>query len=415
MGDKDKKRQLETLLIHGASSQMEAAGAMLPPIVHATAFEYETAEALEEVFADRQAGMIYSRLQNPTVSRLEERITDVSGARGTLAVATGMSAITLGLLGLLRTGDEILAGRFLFGGTFVLFENTLKEMGITTRYFDPRNPEEAEALVSEHTKVVFLEAIANPAIVVPDFSAYRKLCDAHGLALLVDASLLTPVLYDQAAIGADVVFYSASKFIAGAASTLGGLIVDPGRTAWHELERFDFGDLRQKKEQAFLLKLRKRLMAGIGPSLAPMSAFLQLVGMESLSLRLERQCANAQAVAEFLAANPAVTSVSYTGLTNHPAHDLALRQFRGQHGSLMGFELASRAESMAFLNRLNLVKRATNLGDTKTIALHPASTIYGSLWPEDRERLGVSESLIRFSVGLENPEDIIADLAQALG
>jgi len=414
MAEKNRKRRLETLLVHGANNKVEDAGATMSPVHFSIAFEHESAEALEEVFADRQPGMIYARLQNPTVQRLEDRITDVCEARGTLAVATGMSAITLGLLSLLRTGDEILVGRYLFGGTYVLFETTLKEMGITAKYFDPRNPEEAEALITPNTRAVFLEAISNPSIVVPDFSRYRALCDAEGMPLLVDASLLTPALYDPEMIQADLVFFSASKYLAGAATTLGGLIVDTGRAAWHEMTRLNFGDLKRAKEMAVLNKMRKQLMAGVGPTLSPMNAFLQLAGMESLSLRLERQCDNAQAIAEFLDGHQSVKSVSFSGLPDHPAHQLATKQFCGKHGALLAFDLDSKQACFEFLNKLQLVKRATNLGDTKTLALHPASTIYGTFWPEERERVGVTETMIRFSVGLENVQDIIEDLTQAL-
>lgn len=408
------RNHIETRLIHGSADAPSADGATLPPLVYSTAFAHESAEAMEAVFADKQPGHLYSRLQNPTVQEFEARITDACGARGTLAVASGMSAITMGLLAMLKAGDAIVSGRYLFGGTHTLFQRTLPGLGITTEYFDPREPKAAAELITPQTKVVFLEAIANPAMVVPDFSAYRDLCERHGIPLVVDASLLTPVLFDAEALGADVAFFSASKYIAGPASTIGGLIVDTGRFPWHERDKLDFADFRRAGGQAFMTKLRKQLMAGVGPALAPMNAFLLMLGLETLPLRLERQTANTLAVAEFLRDHPRVREVRYPGLPDNEFHGLAMAQFRGSGGGVAAFRLGGKGECFRFLNALRLVKRAVNLGDTKSIAVHPASTIYGTIWPVEREELGVTEDLIRLSVGLENPTDIIADLEQAL-
>ena len=409
-----QRNNIQTRLIHGTAPLPEAGGATLPPLVYSTAFAHDSAEDMEAVFVDKQDGHLYSRLQNPTVQELEARITDACGARGTLALSSGMSAITLGLLAILKAGDRILSSRFLFGGSHILFQRTLPELGIGTDYFDPREPKAAEELVTADTKAVFLEAIANPAMVVPDFSAYRDLCDRHGIPLLVDASLLTPYLFDTEALGADVAFFSASKYLAGPASTIGGLIVDTGRFAWHEADKLDLGDFRKRGELAYLTKLRKELMGGVGPALAPMNAFLLMLGLETLPLRLDRQGDNALAVAKFLRDHPKVREVRYPGLPEDEFHELATRQFRGSGGAVAALRLGGKADCFTFLNRLKLVKRAVNLGDTKSIALHPATTIYGNLWPLEREELGVTEDMIRLSVGLEDPEDIISDLRQAL-
>ncbi len=408
-------RKFETILIHGAVTRREEGGATLPPLHFSTAFEHESAEFMEEVFADQQEAPNYSRLQNPTVERLEQRITDVCRARGTLAVASGMSAISLGLTALLKPGDELVASRYLFGGTYTLFDRTMREMGIETRFFDPRHPEAAEELITSRSKALFLEAIANPAMVVPDFSAYRKICRAKGLPLLVDATLITPYLLDAGALGADLAFFSATKYIAGPACTVGGLIVDTGEFAWHKSDRFDFSDFKNAGEHAYLAKLRKRLMADIGPSLSVMNAFLLLLGLETLSLRMERQCRNAETVAAFLREHPRVIRVLFPGLPDDEFHRITGEQFKGNFGSVLSFRLDSKQSCFRFLNALGLVKRATNLGDTKSLALHPASTIFGGLWPREQELLGVTDDMIRFSTGLEDPADITADLEQALG
>ena len=392
----------------------ERGAATLPPVVFSTAYAHECAADMEAVFAGRAEGHVYSRMQNPTVAALEERFTGLCGARGTVALASGMTAIATGLMTMLRTGDEVIAGRYLFGGTYTLLDRILRDLGITTHFIDPADPRAAEALINGNTRAVFLEAIAHPAMAVPDFAAYRALCSRHGVPLLVDATLLTPCLYDPEALGADLVFFSGSKFLAGAASAVAGLIVDPGRFPWHTSPRFDFGEFRTAGQGAYLAKLRQQMMAGVGPCLSPMSAFLLLTGMESLALRLERQCDNAERAAAWLQDRAAVRGVLFPGLEGAPEGELTRRQFRGRCGSVLSFRLADKAACFRFLDALRLVQRAANLGDTKTLAVHPASTIYAAFWQPEQERLGVTPDLIRLSLGIEHIEDLLADLDQAL-
>jgi O-acetylhomoserine (thiol)-lyase len=406
-----RRPALETLLVHGAEPAGRE-GPTLPPIFQSTAFAHGSAAAMERVFLHQQEGDAYSRLGNPTVAALEERVSAVCNARGTVAVASGMSAIALALLALLKTGDRVLVSRHLFGGTYQLFQTTLRRLGIEPVWFDPQDPASAQRAAGPQVKAVFLEAIANPAMTVPDLAAYRELCDRAGIPLLLDATLLTP-LVEVGRLGADVALYSGSKYLAGAASTIGGLIVDTGRTVWPQGGPADLGDFHRAGADAFLMRLRRELMAAVGPALSPHTAFLQLVGLETLALRLERQCATAAAIATRLGAHPRVRGVLYPGLPDSPDHDRCRRQF-GRFGSVLGLTLADRAACFRFLDALRLVRLASNLGDTKTLALHPASTIYGSLWPAEREHLGVTEDLIRLSLGIEAPEDILADLEQAL-
>lgn len=419
MSERDERapprRHPDTTLVHGRRRRVWEGGATLPPVVHSTAFAHESAEAMEAVFAGREPGFVYSRLQNPSVQALEERVTDICDARGTLAVASGMSAVTLGLLGLLKAGDELIAARNLFSGTYTLFTRTLADLGVTVHLIDPRRPEQAAALINERTRGIYLEAIANPTTVVPDLAAYRALCDAHGLPLLLDATLITPALLDPQTQGADLAFFSASKYVAGAASSIGGLVVDTGRFDWLRSPRFDLRDYRPAGEHAFLAKLRARLMADVGPTMAPMTAFLMVTGLETLALRFDRQCENALAVARWLREQKAVQAVYYPGLPDSPHHELARRQYHGRFGSLLSFSLANKAAAFAALNRLALVQRSTNLGDTRSLAVHPASTIYGTFWPHEQADVGVDEGLIRLSVGIEHAPDVIADLEQAIG
>lgn len=407
-------RHIETTLVHGVAAAGGYGGATLPPVTLSAAFEHASAEAMEAAFAGDEEAPVYSRLQNPTVEALERRISEACGAAGTVAVASGMTAISLGLLTVLQAGSEIVASPYLFGGTYTLLDRVLGELGITVRFADPREPAQAEALIGARTRAVFLEAIANPAMVVPDFGAWSRLCDAHGLPLLLDATLLTPYLYDREALRADVVFFSTSKFLAGPASTIGGLIVDTGRFPWHEREGFGLDDFRRAGQGAYLAKLRKRQMAAVGPCLSPMNAFLVLTGLETLPLRLERQCENARAAASVLREHPRVETVLFPGLPDHPAHALSQAQFKGRFGSVLSFTLADKGACFRFLNACRLIGRVTNLGDTRTLALHPASTIYATFWKHEQEQVGVTENMIRLSLGIEHPTDILDDLQRAL-
>jgi O-acetylhomoserine (thiol)-lyase len=252
-------------------------------------------------------------------------------------------------------------------------------------------------------------------MVVPDFAAFGALARRHGLPLLVDATLLTPVLYDPETIPADLLFFSGSKFLAGSASVVGGLVVDTGRFPWHGNPRVELGDPRQAGQAALLTKLRGAVMAGIGPCLAPLHAFLLLTGLDALGLRLERQCANAETLAAWLVGQPQVRAVLYPGLPGDPGHELARRQFRGRFGAVLCFELEDKAACFRFLNALRLIQRVTNLGDTRTLAVHPQSTIYGTFWKHEQELLGVHERGVRLSAGIEHVDDLIQDLQQALG
>jgi O-acetylhomoserine (thiol)-lyase len=403
----------ETLLVHGLGAP-NAHGGTLPPIVASTAFEHRSAEAMEAVFAHQAEGHVYSRLSNPTVEALEERITAISHGRGTVAVASGMSAVALALLTVVRSGDHIVAGKHVFGGTYTLLETTLARLGIRTTWVNASDGEEVGRALRDETRAVLLEAIANPAMVIPDFSAIAAQCAARSVPLLVDATLLTPLMFDAKATGADVAIYSGSKFLAGAATTIGGLIVDTGRVDWGRGYAAGLGDFGRMGPAAFLTRLRRELMVGIGPSLSPQAAFLQIVGLETLALRLERQCRSTLQIAQWLSTHPAVRSVACPALASHPDHARCAKYFRGNSSSIFSFTLENRAACFGFLNRLRLIQRAANLGDTRSLALHPASTIYHAYWPAQREDLGVPDGLIRLSVGIENVDDLLADLAAAL-
>jgi O-acetylhomoserine (thiol)-lyase len=404
---------MDTLLVHGRG-EPQPYGATLPPVVLSTAFGHASAEAMAAVFAHEQEGHAYSRISNPTVAALEERIAAVHQARGCVAVASGMSAVALVILTLARAGDQLVAGKHIFGGTYSLLHTTLAGLGISTTWVDARAGETVRQAITPRTRAVLVEAIGNPAMAVPDLDGIRAACADAGVPLLVDATLVTPLLLDTAATGTDVAIYSGSKFLAGAATTIGGLIVDTGRFPWGTGDRVNLGDYQRQGAQGFLNRLRQEMMIGIGPALSPQAAFLQIAGLETLGLRLERQCANAQAAAEWLRRQRPVVSVHYPGLADHPGHRLCGRYFRGKFGSVLSFSLASQAACFRFLNALRLVTRASNLGDTRSLALHPASTIYHGFWPAEREAIGVPDTLIRLSLGIEDLKDILADIEAAL-
>ena len=407
-------RHLETLLVHGRWEEVDGDRPTLPPIHLTTAHDFASAERMEAIFARREEGHYYSRMSNPTVEALERRITDSCGAAGTLALASGMSAIMLGMMNMLRAGDEMIASPCLFGGTYTLFARVLSGLGIVTHFADPSDPAAWEALIGPNTRALFTEAVANPAMVVPDFAALRALADRHGLPLVVDATLLTPYLYDPEAMQADLLMFSATKYLAGPASTVAGLVVDTGRFPWHRSEMHPFTELKAEGQGAYMARLRRQMMSSVGPCLSPLSAYLLLTGMETLPLRLERQCDNAERAAVFLREHPAVKAVHFPGLPDHPAHELCKRQFRGRFGAMVSFTLADKEACFRFINALRLVRRSANLGDTRSLVIHPASTIHSALWQHEREQAGVTEDLIRFSLGIEHCEDVLADLDQAL-
>ena len=402
-----------TVLVHGLPGS-HPHGATLPPVTLSTAFEHASAEDMEAAFAHRQESFAYSRLGNPTVAALEERVSAVSGARGTVAVASGMSAVALALLALVRSGDHLVAGKHVFGGTYTLLDTTLSQLGVSTTWVDERDGPAVRRAIRPETRAVLVEAISNPAMTVPDFDAIRGACAAHRIPLIVDATLLTPLLFDAGTTGAAVAIYSGSKFLAGAATTIGGLIVDTGSFDWGRDGPDTLAAFRRKGALAYLSRIRDELMVGIGPCLSPQAAFLQILGLETLALRLERQCSSARRIAAWLLQQPAVRSVEYPGLPSHPEHARCVRYFNGNASSVLSFALESRDGCYRFLNRLRLVRRASNLGDTQSLALHPGSTIYQAFWPAQRDELGVPDTLIRLSVGIEDAEDLLADLAFAL-
>ncbi len=406
---------LDTLLLHGAYEPDGASGATVPGIAQSASFAYETAEELEAVFAGRAPGYVYSRISNPTVTQFERRITALEGGRGSLACASGMAAISAAALALAGAGDEIICGNSVFGGTYSLFKKTLARYGITTRFVPSTDVEAYRRAIGDRTRLIFVETIGNPKMDVPDLAAISAVAREHGVALVVDNTVTTPVLLRPGALGADLAIHSTSKFINGHGNAIGGIIVDTGRSAWDSPRYPHLRELRKKAgAQAFLAYLRNQIVRDLGCGLSPFNAFLMSIGVESLAVRMERHGANAGRVAEFLAGHPRVVETRYPGLASHEGHAVAERQFSDRYGAVLTLRLEGKAQAFRFINGLARAQNLANLGDAKTLVIHPASTFCRELDAEERAAVGVTDDLVRMSIGIEHAEDILADVEQSL-
>jgi O-acetylhomoserine (thiol)-lyase len=406
--------QQETKVIHSGVDP-DQTGATAAPIVQSTAFAYHSAEDIEAVFAGREAGFVYSRIANPTVSAFEARITALEDGLGAIAVSSGMAAISSLALALAGSGEEIVAGSSLFGGTYSLFRHTLSRYGIRVRFVDPRNSAAFREAISDATRLVFVETIGNPKLDVPDVAAIAAITRERGVPLVVDSTVTTPLLVQPKRLGADLIVHSTSKFINGHGNAIGGIIIDAGTFDWSSPRFPHLASFRARVGQfALLAALRNRICRDLGCCLAPFNAFLLSMGIETLGVRMERHCATATRLADFLATHPKVDETGYPGLDTHPDHVLANRQFSGRYGALVTLRLGTKERSFTFVNRLRLARNLANLGDARTLVIHPASTICRDLNEEERQAMGVTEDLVRLSVGIEDPADIMGDIEQAL-
>lgn len=419
----------ETLAVHAGQEQPDpATNARAVPIYQTTSYVFNDTEHAANLFALAEPGNIYTRIMNPTQSAFEERVAQLEGGVGALAVASGSAAITYSVLNLTYAGDNIVAISTLYGGTYALFAHTLPQYGIEVRFVDPNRPEDLAQHVDEKTKLVFAETVGNPKINVVDIRAWADAAHAEGLPLIVDNTVTTPYLERVFEHGADVSVHSATKYIGGHGTSIGGVIVDSGNFDWAaHSDRFPglttpdsayhgvvwteaVGNL------AYIIRARTVLLRNTGAAIAPLNSFLFLQGLETLHLRLERHSENALAVAKYLQGHDAVAWVSYPGLETDPSHAIANRLFTGKgYGGLVSFGLKSgRDGGKRFIESLELFSHLVNIGDAKSLAVHNATTTHSQLTPEELEAAGVPEDLVRLSVGIENVDDIIADLEQAL-
>lgn len=411
-----QKRDFATRAIHGGLHPEQWQGATMPPIYQTASHLHATAENLSETFAGKTGDHIYMRLTNPTTKALEEKLADLEEGRGGVAMASGMAAITNACLALLRAGDEFVTGNSLFMSTYLLFANVFKKYGITARFVESTDLAAMEAAINDKTRFVYLETIGNPKMDIPDLAAAAELAHRHGLPLLVDNTLATPYLCRPLSLGADVVIHSTTKYLSGHGAATGGVVIDGGRFDWQSDRFGDFAPFVERKgEMAFLDRVWREQHINFGTTMAPQHAFLTMLGLDTLALRMERHMDNTLAVARFLAQRPEVRWVNYPGLADHPQHGLATKLFGGKgFGGLLTFGLADQAACFKFIDGLQLIYHLANLGDCKTLVIHPASSQYVSFAQEKRDELSISSDLVRLSVGIEAVADICADLAQAL-
>lgn len=401
-----------TKVLHGKSVSRFQDGATLPPISQVSAFSYENAEELEKVFLNRAPGFAYTRISNPTVSAFEKRVCELEGGLAATACSSGMAAITAALFAILKSGDEVIAGSGLFGGTIDLLED-LEAFGIKVKYVKHVNVSEVQELLTEKTRVIFGELIGNPGLDVMDIRGVAELAHENHIPLIVDATTATPYLVNPIQHGADIVIHSSSKYINGSGNSISGVIVDGGRMKW-DYEKFPvLSKYKKYGNLAFSSRLRNDVWRNLGGCLSPLNAYLNLVGLETLALRMERICENALRLAECLEELDGV-SVNYPGLKSNAYYSLVQSQFGGKGGGIVTLRAGSKERAYRLMNTLKYALNATNIGDTKTLVIHPASTIYVNSSEEQRLNAGVYHDTIRISVGIEDPEDLIEDFTQAV-
>jgi len=419
----------ETLAVHAGQEQADpATNARAVPIYQTTSYVFNDTEHAASLFSLAEPGNIYTRIMNPTQDVFEQRMTQLEGGVGSLAVASGSTATTYAVLNLTYAGDNIVALSTLYGGTYALFAHTLPQFGIEVRFVDPERPEDLAALVDDKTRLVFGETVGNPKINVVDIEAWAEAAHAQGLPLIIDNTAPTPYLVRPFEHGADVVVHAATKFIGGHGTSIGGVIVDSGRFDWAaHSDRFP-GLTRPDPAYhgavwteaagpaAYIIRARTVLLRNTGGAITPMNSWLFLQGLETLHLRMERHSENALRVAEYLSEHEAVSWVSYPGLPDSKYKEVHDRIGTGHgYGGILSFGLKSgRAGGRRFIESLELFSHLANIGDAKSLAIHNATTTHSQLTPEELEAAGVPEDMVRLSVGIENVEDIIADLAQAL-
>jgi len=404
--------QFETKVL--LNKNKDEKGAVSPPIYQTNAFEYETAEELEKVFKGRAQGYNYTRVGNPTNNQFEEKMKELENGIGALGTASGMAAIATAVLGLVEAGDEIIAGNSLFGGTYNFFKKDLKQWGVKCSFVGTTELEEYRQAITPKTKLIYLETVGNPKLDIPDIKKLAELAHKHNLPLILDNTLMTPYLFQAKDYGVDIVVHSTSKFINGSSNSIGGVIIDTGNFNWAETDNPLLAEYLKFGPFAYLAKLRQDIFRNLGPVASPFNSFLNNLGVETLPLRMEKHCSNALELAKFLESAAGVKRVNYPGLKSSPYHKLAAEQFDNHFGGLLTFEVENKKQAFKLINRLELARNLSNLGDLRTLVVHPESTIYHSLSQAEQQQLGVNPALIRVSVGIENPDDIILDFKEAL-
>jgi O-acetylhomoserine (thiol)-lyase len=422
----------ETIALHGGQKPDPTTNSRAVPIYQTTSYVFNDTAHAARLFGLQEFGNIYTRIMNPTTDVLEQRVALLEGGSGALAVASGQAAETLALLNIARAGDEIISSASLYGGTYNLFHYTFPKLGIDVKFVDPNEPANFRKALTKKTKAIFAETVGNPKLDTLDFAAVSKIAHGAGVPLVVDNTMPTPFLMRPFDHGADVIIHSTTKFIGGHGTSIGGVVVDSGKFDWgngnfpdfsepdpsyHGLKFWEvFGNFPGLGNVAFIIKLRVQLLRDLGPAMSPFNAFQFLQGLETLHLRMERHSTNTLAVAHFLEKHPNVSWVNYPGLTTHPSHALAKKyHHRGLYGAILGFGIKGGMEAgKKFIESLKLFSHLANIGDAKSLVIHPASTTHQQLTPAEQLATGVTDDFVRLSVGLEHVDDLTEDLDQAL-
>ncbi|MGM0918055.1 MAG: homocysteine synthase [Bacillota bacterium] len=418
--------RLETKAIHAGQELDSATCSRAVPIYQTSSFGFRDSEHAANLFGLQEPGNIYSRIMNPTNDVFEKRIAELEGGIGALAVSSGQAATTYSILNIAGAGDEIVSSSSLYGGTYNLFAHTLKKLGITVKFVDSSNLEELEAAITDKTKAVYAESIGNPKGDILHIEAVSAIAHKHHIPLIVDNTLASPYLLRPIEFGADIVVHSATKFIGGHGTSIGGVIVDSGQFPWADSDKFkgltepdpSYHGLTYTEaigEAAYITKARVQLLRDLGAALSPFNSFLLLQGLETLHLRLERHSENALKTAQFLQDHPLVDWVSYPGLESHESYELAKTYLPKGQGAILTFGIkGGRAAGKKLIDSVKLFSHLANVGDSKSLIIHPASTTHQQLSEADQKATGVTPELIRLSVGTEAIEDILADLEQAI-
>ncbi|MFA5689472.1 MAG: aminotransferase class I/II-fold pyridoxal phosphate-dependent enzyme [Kiritimatiellales bacterium] len=424
-----EKRKNETLALHAGYSAEPTTASCAVPIYRTSAYVFKNTEHAANLFALAELGNIYTRLTNPTTDVLEKRIAALEGGAGALAVASGTTAIFYSIINLAKAGDEIVSSNNLYGGTYAQFNDILPQLGIKVEFVDPSVPENFAAAITDKTKAIYTETIGNPSLDVSDIPAIAKIAHEHSLPLIVDSTFTTPALLKPIEHGADIVVHSLTKWLGGHGNGIGGVVIDAGKFNWnsgrHPLFSEPDGSYHgirfatdlppELAPLAYILRMRLTPLRNLGACIAPDSSWQFLQGIETLSLRMERHSRNSLAVAEFLEQQPEVAWVHYPGLKSHPSHAVAKRLLNNGFGGVVVVELkGGENDGRKFIEKLKLFLHLANVGDAKSLAIHPATTTHAQLTPEQQRACGITPGLVRLSIGIENIDDIIDDLKQAL-
>jgi O-acetylhomoserine (thiol)-lyase len=431
MMTKEKKQGLGTLAIHAGQAPDPTTTACAVPIYATASYVFKSTDHAADLFALKEFGNIYSRLMNPTNDVLEKRLAALDGGVGGLAFASGQAAITAAVLTICHAGQNFISATSLYGGTWTLFTQTFKKLGVEVRFFDPDHPEQIARLADENTRCVYLETLGNPKLDVPDFRAVADAAHKAGLPVIIDNTVMTPCLFRPIEHGCDIVVYSTTKFLGGHGVHVGGAIVDGGTFQWADDPKrwpeFCAPDdayhgvvfaeaLKPIGNIAFIIHVRTHWLRDVGGCMSPFAAFLFLLGIETLHVRMPRHCENALKVAQWLRKHPAVEWVNYPGLPDHPDYAKVKKYLPDGAGAIIGFGIrGGSAAGIRLINNVKLLSHLANIGDAKSLVIHPASTTHSQLTAEEQQRTGVTPEYVRLSIGIEDVDDIIADLGQALG